>query len=393
MSKVTYIDEAEIKNKQILVRVDFDVSLNPDYSIANDIRIKQNLPTLKYLLKNNNRLICVAKLNRPKTRDPKHSLKPVVIRLQEYLPDYKIILVDDFLTCDQKIFKGQKINEILVLENIRFYPKEKDYSTLFAKQLSALADAYVNDGFAVSHRTDTSVIGPPKFIPGYGGLLLKKELEMLDRVTKNPKKPIVAIIGGAKVSTKIGLVNKLIKMVDYLIIGGGLANTFVCAQGYEIGASFCEYEAVQQARKLLSLAKNNRAFIVLPVDAVVATTKDDKTSEVVKINNIPPKKSIFDIGPETKAQIGGIIAKAGTIIWNGPVGYFENPVFRRGTDFIYYSITRNDEATSIVGGGDTLAAISKKEYLEKISHVSTGGGAMLEYIEKGTLPGIEALKK
>ncbi len=393
MSKVTYIDEAEIKNKQVLVRVDFDVSLNPDYSIANDVRIKRNLPTLKYLLKNKNRLICVAKLNRPKTRDPKHSLKPVVKRLQEYLPDYKITLVDDFLTCDQKIFKEQKTNEILVLENIRFYPKEKDYSTLFAKKLAALADIYVNDGFAVSHRTDTSVIGPPKFITGYGGLLLKKELEMLDRVTKNPKKPIVAIIGGAKVSTKIGLVNKLIKMVDYLIIGGGLANTFVCAQGFEVGNSFCEYEAVQQARRLLALAKNNRAFIVLPVDAVVAENKDDKEGEVVKIENIPQKKSIFDIGPETKAKIGGIIARAKTIIWNGPVGYFENHVFRRGTDFIYYSITHNSEATSIVGGGDTLAAISKKEYLEKISHISTGGGAMLEYIEKGTLPGIEALKR
>lgn len=393
MSKINYIDESEIKNKQILIRVDFDVSLNPDHSIANDIRIQQNLPTLKYLLKNNNRLICVAKLNRPKTRDPKHSLFPVVIRLQEYLPDYKIILIDDFLTENPDTFKNQKPNEILVLENIRFYPKEKDYSTIFAKKLASLAKIYVNDGFAVSHRTDTSVIGPPKFIPGYGGLLLKKELAMIDKAIKNPKKPIVAIIGGAKVSTKIGLVNKLLKIVDYLIIGGGLANTFVCAQGLNIGTSFCEYESVQLARKLLALAKKNRALIVLPVDAVVAENKDCLENEVVKIEKIPPKKSIFDIGPETKAQIGGIIAKAKTIIWNGPVGYFENPCFRRGTDFIYYSITHNSEAVSIVGGGDTLAAISKKEYLDKITHISTGGGAMLEYIEKGTLPGIEALKR
>ncbi|MEK7079060.1 MAG: phosphoglycerate kinase [Patescibacteria group bacterium] len=393
MKKIYYIDEVEIKNQRVLARVDFDVSLNPDHSIANDVRIKQNLPTLKYLLKNNNRLICVAKLNRPKSRDPKHSLKPVVERLREYLPDNKITLVDDFLTCDQNIFKDQKPGEILVLENIRFYPKEKDYSTIFAKKLASLADVYVNDGFAVSHRTDTSVIGPPKYIPGYGGLLLKKELEMLNRVIKNPKKPIVAIIGGAKVSTKIGLVNKLVKMVDYLIIGGGLANTFVCAQGLEVGTSFCEYEAVQQARKLLALAKKNRAQIILPVDAVVAETKDDKESVVVKIENIPPKKSIFDIGPETKAHIGIILAKAKTIIWNGPVGYFENHAFRRGTDFIYYSITHNVGAVSIVGGGDTLAAISNKKYLSKITHISTGGGAMLEFIEKGTLPGIEALKR
>lgn len=393
MKTIHYIDEVEIKNQRVLARVDFDVSLNPDHSIANDVRIKQNLPTLKYLLKNNNRLICVAKLNRPKFRDPKHSLKPVVERLREYLPDNKITLVDDFLTCDPHIFKDQKPNEILVLENIRFYPKEKDYSTIFAKKLASLADVYVNDGFAVSHRTDTSVIGPPKFIPGYGGLLLKKELEMLTSVIRNPKKPIVAIIGGAKVSTKIGLINKLVKMVDYLIIGGGLANTFVCAQGLEVGTSFCEYEAVQQARKLLALAKKNRAQIVLPVDAVVAETKDDKESLVVKIENIPPKKSIFDIGPETKAQIGCILAKAKTIIWNGPVGYFENPVFRQGTDFIYYSITHNEGVISVVGGGDTLSAISHKEYLSKITHISTGGGAMLEFIEKGSLPGIEALKR
>ena len=393
MKQIAYIDEVEIKNKQILVRVDFDVSLNPDYSIADDVRIKRNLPTLKYLLKNKNRLICVAKLNRPKTRDPKHSLKPVVIRLQKYLPDYKIILVNDFLSCDQKIFKEQKPDEILVLENIRFYPQEKDYSTLFAKKLSSLADIFVNDGFAVCHRSDTSVIGPPKFIPSYGGLLLKKELAMISQTINRPKKPIVAIIGGAKVSTKIGLINKLTKIVDYLIIGGGLANTFVSAQGHKIGTSFCEYEAVQQARKLLSMAKKGRALIVLPVDAVVAKTKNDKGHEVKKINNISPEESIFDIGPETKAQIGGIIAKAKTIIWNGPVGYFENPAFKEGTDFIYYSIAQNRDAVSIVGGGDTLAAISKKEYLDKITHISTGGGAMLEFIEKGTLPGIEALKR
>ncbi len=393
MKKIIYIDEVEIKNKTILLRVDFDVSLNPDRTIADDVRIQKNLPTIKYLLKNKNRLICVAKLDRPKTRDPKLSLMPVVKRLREYLQNYKITLVENFLSPDKQAFTKQTNKEILVLENIRFYPKEKDYSTIFAKQLSSLADIYVNDAFAVCHRSDTSVIGPPKFIPSYGGLLLKKELAIISQAINKPKKPIVAIIGGTKVSTKIGLINKLIKIVDYLIIGGGLANTFVSAQGYNVGTSFCQYEAIQQARRLLSLPKKNRALIVLPVDAVVAETKEDKESEVVKIENIPPNKSIFDIGPETKAKFGAIISKAKTIIWNGPVGYFENPAFKRGTDFIYYSITHNDQAISIVGGGDTLAAISKKEYLDKITHISTGGGAMLEFIEKGTLPGIEALKR
>ncbi len=393
MKKIIYIDEVEIKNKTILLRVDFDVSLNPNRTIADDIRIQKNLPTIEYLLKNKNKLICVAKLDRPKYRDSKLSLMPVVKRLREYLPDYKITLVDDFLSSDKQVFEKQTNKEILVLENIRFYPKEKDYSTIFAKQLSSLSDIYVNDAFAICHRSDTSVIGPPKFLPSYGGLLLKKELAIISQVIGKPKKPVVAIIGGAKVSTKIGLINKLIKIVDYLIIGGGLANAFVSARGHDVGTSFCEYEAVQQARKLLSLPKKNRALIVLPVDAVVATSKEDRESEVVKIESIPPTKSIFDIGPETKAQIGGIIAKAKTIIWNGPVGYFENPAFKRGTDFIYYSITHNNKVISIVGGGDTLAAISKKEYLDKITHISTGGGAMLEFIEKGTLPGIEVLKK
>jgi len=387
MFKITYIDETSIKDKTVLLRVDFNVSLNPNYTIADDARIQQSLPSINYLLKNNNRLVILSHLGRPKGVDKKFSLKIVVNRLKKYLPQVDIGLYENL----DEIKNGKET--IRFLENIRFFPKEKDYSNLFAKKLASLADVYVNDAFGVCHRTDTSVIGPPKFITGYGGLLLKKELVMLDKVIKNPKKPIVAIIGGAKVSTKIGLLEKLARLVNYLIVGGGLANTFVCAQGKEVGTSFCEYELVQQARKLLSLSKKNRALIILPVDAVVATTKEDKISEVVKIDKIPSNKSIFDIGPETKAQIGGIIAKAKTIIWNGPVGYFENPVFRRGTDFVYYSIAHNNQATSIVGGGDTLAAISKKEYLDKITHLSTGGGAMLEYIEKGTLPGIEALKR
>ena len=387
MSKITYIDEIEIKNKIVLLRVDFNVSLNADYTISNSARIEQSLPTIKYLLRNKNRLVILSHLGRPKGIDNKYSLKVVADKLKEYLPKTNIFLAKDI----ESAKKSGK--EIVVLENIRFFPKEKDYSTIFAREIASLANIYVNDAFGVCHRSDTSVIGPPKFLPAFGGLLLKKELSMISLITNKPKKPIVAIIGGAKVSTKVGLINKLIKIVDYLIIGGGLANTFVSAQGNKIGNSFCEYEAVQQARKILSLAKKGRALIVLPVDAIVAKTKNDKEHEVKKIDNISPEESIFDIGPETKAQIGGIIAKAKTIIWNGPVGLFENPAFKEGTDFVYYSIAQNTEAVSIVGGGDTLAAISKKEYLDKITHISTGGGAMLELIEKGTLPGIEALKR
>ena len=387
MKKITYIDEVEIKDKNILLRVDFNVSLNPDHSIANDARITQALPTINYLLKNNNRLILISHLGRPKGIDKNFSLKVVVERLKEYLNGVSISLAK---TLEEA---KEKKERIVVLENIRFFPEEKNYSTLFAQKLSSLAEVYVNDAFGVCHRADTSVVGPPQFLPAYGGLLLKKEITMIDKVLKNPQKPVVAIIGGAKVSTKINLLEKLTKLVDYLVIGGGLANTFLCAQNYQIGNSFCEYEATQTARRFLAKQINKKPYIILPKDVVVAKDKESKEKMVVKISKIPKDYSIFDLGPETLAEIGHILAKAKTIIWNGPVGYFENPNFRDGTDFIYYSITQNQNAVSVVGGGDTLAAISKKEYLEKITHISTGGGAMLEYIEKGTLPGIEALKK
>ena len=387
MKKITYIDEVEIKDKIILLRVDFNVSLNPDHSIANDARITQALPTINYLLKNNNRLILVSHLGRPKGVDENLSLKVVVERLKEYLKGISISLAK---TLEEP---KEKKERIVVLENIRFFPEEKNYSTLFAQKLSSLAEVYVNDAFGVCHRADTSVVGPPQFLPAYGGLLLKKEITMIDKVLKNPQKPVVAIIGGAKVSTKINLLEKLTKLVDYLVIGGGLANTFLCAQNYQIGNSFCEYEATQIARRFLAKQINKKPYIILPKDAVVAKDKESKEKIVVKINEIPKDYCIFDLGPQTLAEIGHILAEAKTIIWNGPVGYFESPNFRDGTDFIYYSITQNQNAVSVVGGGDTLTAISKKEYLEKITHISTGGGAMLEYIEKGTLPGIEALRR
>lgn len=387
------IDDDQITGKTVLLRADFDVSLNPNYTIADDARIKQNLPTITYLLKNHNKLICVAKLDRPQGRDPRCSLKVVVDRLRKYLPQYKIILVNDFLKTDKKIFTDQKKNEILVLENIRFYPEEKDNDPAFAKKLALLADLYVNDAFAVALRREASVVGVASYLPSYAGFLLKKEIEMLTKITKNPKKPFVAIIGGAKISTKISILDKLLDMADYLLIGGGLANIFLCAQGLSIGQSFCEYEQVEEAKRLLFLAAQKNTAVILPQDVVVGKSHDTTQGGMVrKIEDVPNRDAILDIGPETQAQFGSLIAKAKTIIWNGPMGYFENPFFKRGTDFIYYAITKNREAISVVGGGDTLAAISKEEYLDQITHISTGGGAMLEFIEKGTLPGIEALQ-
>ncbi|OGK31437.1 phosphoglycerate kinase, partial [Candidatus Roizmanbacteria bacterium RIFCSPHIGHO2_12_FULL_36_11] len=347
-----------------------------------------------YLLKKKNKLICVAKLDRPKTRDPKLSLKVVTDRLHQYIPGYKIKLVDDFLTENRKTFDSQDEKEILVLENIRFYPEEKKNDLSFSRKLASLAEVFVNDAFAMSHRNEASVVSVPRFLPSYGGFLLKKEIEMISKAIKNPKKPIVAIIGGAKIETKIKFIKKLTEMADYVLIGGGLANTFLCAEGLEIGKSYCQLEFVNMAKQLLQIASQKNTSIVIPSDVVIGDPKNSENGgTVVKTNQIPKGAVALDIGPETQAKFGSIIAKAKTIIWNGPIGYIENPTFKRGTDFIYFAVADNKDAVSIVGGGDTLAAISKKEYLNKITHISTGGGAMLEFIEKGTLPGIEALKK
>jgi 3-phosphoglycerate kinase len=396
MSKITFIDEANIINKKVLIRVDFNVSLSSDkLSIADDARITQTLPTIKLLLQNKNKLILISHLGRPKERDPKLSLEIVARRLHELIPEYDVILINDFLQeKDRKRIGQQKENEIIILENIRFYPEEKANDEKFAKSLSSLADCFVNDAFGVCHRQDASVVGIPKFLPSYSGLLLKKEIEMISKAITNPKKPVVAIIGGAKISSKISLLGKLMDIADYLLVGGGLANTFFCAQGYGIGHSYCELTEVESAKKLLFMAAQKKTSLVLPSDVIENDCTDaDSTGQIKKVSEIDEKGCILDIGPETQAKFGSIINLAKTIIWNGPVGYIENPGFRRGTDFIYYSIAQNTQAISIVGGGDTLAAISKKEYLDKITHVSTGGGAMLEFIEKGTLPGIEALKK
>lgn len=396
MGKITYIDEANIENKRVLFRADFDVSLNKqNFTIADDARIQHQLPSIKYLLERHNRLICVSKLGRPKDHDPNLSMQVVVDRLQKYLPNIKVRLIKDFLTEDKKTFENQKEDELFVLENIRYYPEEKKNDPEFAKKLAALAEVYVDDAFAMAHRVEASVVGVPELLPSYGGLCLKREIDMIGKVINDPKKPLIAILGGAKISTKITLINRLIEIADHVLLAGGLANPFFRVQRHPIGNSICEYEMVQKARQILYSASKKKTEIILPTDVLVGKPEDSETGgKVYRIGeNIPDDMAILDIGPETKAKFGSIIAKANTIVWNGPVGLFENPMYRQGTDFIYYAITHNDHATSIVGGGDTLSAIQNKEYLDKITHISTGGGAMLELIENGTLPGIEALKK
>src|SRR3989344_3460061 len=357
---INYIDRAHINNKTVLLRVDFNVALTKSAKVADDYRIRQAIPTINYLLSKRNKIIIVSHLGRPVNKESEFSLRPVVSHLNNLLTKNKVTLVDDFLSDKgQRIIRNQKHNEILMLENIRFYKEEQKNINSFSKKLSSIADVYVNDAFGVSHRKNASVTGVTKYLPSYGGLLLKEEIETISKILDNPKKPYVAIIGGAKISTKIEFVDKLLGFTDFLLLGGGVADTMLKALGYEIGNAI----------------------------------STDDSLETKKISDVPKNKYILDIGPETEAKFGSILSEAKTIIWNGPLGYFENKLFRRGTDFIYYSITHNKNALSIVGGGSTLAAISKKEYLEKITHISTGGGAMLEFIEKGTLPGIQALIK
>ncbi|HWY80151.1 MAG TPA: phosphoglycerate kinase, partial [Candidatus Sulfotelmatobacter sp.] len=313
MKKISYIDEADISNKQVLLRADLNVSLNPNYTIADDTRIRHILPTIKYLLKDNNQIILVSHLARPKERNDSFSLKIIVQRLRHYLPDMKIRLVNDFLTEKVSTFANQKSNEILVLENIRFYSEEKQNDKAFAQKLASLAEIYVNDAFAVSHRAEASLVSVPQYLSSYGGLLMKQEITMIQKSIAKPKKPLVAIIGGAKISTKIALLSRLIEIADYVILGGGLANVFFRAQRYFIGSSICEYEMTLKARQLLFFAEQKKTKMILPTDVLIGDPQDTKKrGEVIKIkdNNIPRGKAILDIGPETKACYGSFIAKA-----------------------------------------------------------------------------------
>lgn len=392
MPKIKYCTEAKLQNKTIIVRVDFNVSLNPDHTIANDERIRQVLPTLNYLLQRGNKLILLSHLGNPKQRDPALSLSRVRQDLQSLLPDYLIKLVADFRE-SQKIFKEQDAKTILLLENIRFYPEEQANSLKFAQELAALADYYVNDAFSASHRPDTSIIGIPKYLPSFGGLLLRKEVEMLSLTLDKPKRPFVVILGGAKTLSKINLIKKLIEKADTVILGGTMANTFLKALGVNIGKSLFEPEALTKAHQLLNFAAAHKTQLVLPHDVITSQAAESNHSEVKTIGSLLREDMILDIGPEAEAQIGLILSQAKTIVWNGPLGYFENPLFRRGTDFLYFMLAENQHAISVIGGGDTLAAVAKKKHLEYISHVSTGGGAMLDFMENGTLPGLEALEK
>ncbi len=383
------IEEVPIENSRVLVRVDYNVSMNSQHKIANDMRIKQSIPTIKKLLMQNNRVILITHLGDPEGRDESFSLTPIIADLRSHLPGVIINLLEDFDSEKSKIFLEQQApGEIVMFENLRFHKGEKNNDLEFAQSLAQTADYFVNDAFGVSHRDHASVVLLPTLLPSFAGLLMAHEINTIDHVVNHPKPPFVALVGGSKISTKIEFLRSLLDKVDTLLIGGGLANTFLAASENQVGLSLYE-PAPDQVRSILAYALEKNKKIIIPLDAIVVD--ENGADRVVSITEVGEYDAIVDIGPQTEAAFGEYITGAKTILWNGPVGKVEDARFARGTEYVYYAIAQNKDVISLVGGGDTIAAISKLEYADRITHISTGGGAMMEFIEKGTLPGIDAL--
>lgn len=394
MNKKTIRDipQEELKGKKVLVRVDFNVPLDEERRITDDTRIVESLPTIRFLLEKGAKVILVSHLGRPKGK-PKDEFRmdPVAKRLEELLGK-KVYKADDCIGEDvEKLANALGEGEVLLLENVRFYAEEEANDERFAQALSRLADIYVNDAFGTAHRAHASTAGVAKFLPAYAGFLMEKELEALGERLNNPVRPFLAILGGAKVSSKIGVIKKLLEKVDALLIGGGMSYTFIKAMGYEVGTSLLEEGMIEEAKSILAMAKERGVKLVLPEDFVVAPEgKEGVETKVVAWNEIPPDMGGFDIGPKTVEKFGREIAQAKTIFWNGPLGLFEVDLFAQGTVEIAKKVAESG-AVVVVGGGDTIAAIKKAGVERKITHISTGGGASLEFVEGRVLPGVEVL--
>lgn len=395
MNKQSIADlkEKDLKGKRVLVRVDFNVPQDKaTAAVTDDTRIRAALPTIRYIKERGGRVILVSHLGRPKGRDEKYKMDPVAQRLEELLGENVKKLGDCIGPGVEAEVKKLKDGDVVLLENVRFYKEEEAGDEEFAKKLARLADIYVNDAFGTAHRAHASTAVVAKFLPAYAGFLMEKEISMLGKILTNPEKPFVAIIGGAKISTKIAVLKNLLSQVDTLVIGGGMVFTFLKAQGYEIGKSLFEPEAQEEAKAILKEADAKKVELVLPVDAVVATAIDaNAETKIVHINAIPAEMMGVDIGPQTVEVVKGIVARAKTIFWNGPLGIFEIEKFARGTFEVMKAIA-DSAATKVIGGGDSAAAVEAAGLADKMTHVSTGGGASLEFIEGRELPGVAALK-
>lgn len=382
------IKDVDVQGKRVLVRVDFNVPIK-EGKVGDDTRIRAALPTLTYLLDHGAALILCSHLGRPKGKpDPALSLKPVAEHLGELL-DQKVAFAEDCIGPPAQTAAGKlQPGDVLLLENTRFHAEEKANDPEFAKKLASLADIYVNDAFGSAHRAHASTEGVANYLPAAAGFLMEKEIRYLGQAIANPDHPFIAILGGAKISDKIGVIRNLLEKADQVLIGGGMANTFFKAQGYPVGDSLVEDEVLDTARELIEEGGNR---LRLPVDVVIA---DDFSAEaerkVMSMGPVPEGWRILDVGPETIDSFSRVIADAGTVVWNGPMGVFEFPRFAEGTVRLAEAVAKSD-AVSIIGGGDSVAAIQEAGLGEAVTHISTGGGASLEMLEGKTLPGLAAL--
>ena len=391
MDKKT-VRDLDVAGKKVLVRVDFNVPLNDKGEITDDTRITASLPTIQYLLEHKAAIILMAHLGRPKGQvKPELSLAPVAKHLGKLLGK-KILFAPDCVGEAAKAAASKlKPGHILLLENLRFHKEEEKNDMEFAEQLASLADLYVNDGFGVSHRAHASVEGVTHFLPAAAGFLLEKEIKYVGQAVTNPLHPFVAIIGGAKVSDKIGVISNLLDKVDTLLIGGGIANTFLAAQGYKMGKSLVEEDKLDLAKELLAKAKKNKVNMLLPTDLVMAAAFAPDAEHVTEsVKNLNQDYMALDIGAATSKAYAAALADAKMIVWNGPMGVFEMDAFCKGTEAVAKAVAKS-RAVSIVGGGDSVAAIEKLGLAKRITHISTGGGASLEYLEGKVLPGVAAL--
>ena len=391
MDKKT-VRDLDVAGKKVLVRVDFNVPLNDKGEITDDTRITASLPTIQYLLEQKAAVILMAHLGRPKGQvKPELSLAPVAKHLGKLLGK-KILFAPDCVGEAAKAAASKlKAGHILLLENLRFHKEEEKNDMEFAEQLASLADLYVNDGFGVSHRAHASVEGVTHFLPAAAGFLLEKEIQYVGQAVTNPLHPFVAIIGGAKVSDKIGVISNLLDKVDTLLIGGGMANTFLAAQGHKMGKSLVEEDKLELAKELLAKAKKNKVKLLLPTDLVMAAAFAPDAAHVTEgVKHLNQEYMALDIGSETSKAYAEALAEAKMIVWNGPMGVFEMDAFCKGTEAVAKAVAKS-RAVSIVGGGDSVAAIEKLGLAKRITHISTGGGASLEYLEDKVLPGVAAL--
>lgn len=391
MNKKT-IKDIELEGKKVLVRCDFNVPMDENQNITDNTRIVAAMPTIKYLMEKNCAIILCSHLGRPKGEfKPEFSLAPVAKELSKLLGT-EVIMAKDVIGEDANE-KAERLQpgQIMLLENVRFHREETDNDPEFAKKLANMAEIYVSDAFGAVHRAHASTAGVAQYLPAVSGLLIEKELKFLGNAVTNPERPFVAILGGAKVSDKIGVIDSLLEKVDTLIIGGGMAYTFFKAQGYEVGNSLCELDKLDLAKELMEKAKAKGVKLMLPVDTKVGKEfKPDTESKTVAWTEIPADWEGFDIGEKSIEMFSEEIKKAKTVVWNGPLGLSEFEQFAIGTNSIAKLLSEMD-ATTIIGGGDSAAAVKKAGLADKMTHISTGGGASLEFLEGKKLPGIECL--